>query len=81
MKQPIYLGLIYIFIWEGFVASIPGSIGKLTIRHQLQVVGSELTEFGYWASGDWAVSILALLAVTVALVLIGAFVFRQEEVA
>jgi ABC-2 type transport system permease protein len=81
MKQPIYLGLIYIFIWEGFVTSVPGSIGKLTIRHQLQVVGSELTEFGYWTTGDWAVSMLALVVVTAALVLIGAFVFRQEEMA
>jgi len=80
MKQPIYLGLIYIFIWEGFVASIPGSIGKVTIRHQLQVVGSELTDFGSWASGDWAVSILALVLVTALLVLAGAFVLRQEEV-
>ena len=83
IKQPIYLGLFYIFIWEGFVTSVPGSIGMLTIRHQLQVVGSELTEFGSiaWTTGDWAVSILALVVVTAVLVLAGAFVFRQEEVA
>ncbi len=83
MRQPIYLGLVYIFIWEGFVASVPGSIGNLTIRHQLEVVASELTDLGSvaWTSGDWAVSIVALVVLAVVLVLIGAFVFRQEEVA
>ncbi|MHC1679945.1 MAG: ABC transporter permease subunit [Methanomassiliicoccales archaeon] len=83
MKQPIYLGLIYIFIWEGFIGSVPGSIGQLTIRHQLEVLASELTDLGSVAgiSGDWAVSILALVVITVVLVLIGAFMFRQAEVA
>ncbi|KAF5051910.1 hypothetical protein DSECCO2_414160 [anaerobic digester metagenome] len=82
MRQPIYLGLIYIFIWEGFIGSVPGSIGNLTIRHQLMVIASELTEFGSvaWTSGDWAVSFLALVILTIALVLAGAYVFRQEEV-
>jgi len=82
MRQPIYLGLIYIFIWEGFIGSVPGSIGNLTIRHQLMVIASELTEYGSvaWTSGDWAVSSLALVILTIALVLAGAYVFRQEEV-
>jgi ABC-2 type transport system permease protein len=82
MRQPIYLGLIYIFIWEGFIASVPGSIGKLTIRHQLEVVASELTDLGSvaWTTGDWAVSIVALVVLAAVLVLAGAFVFQREEV-
>ncbi|HNU35440.1 MAG TPA: ABC transporter permease subunit [Methanomassiliicoccales archaeon] len=83
MRQPIYLGLIYIFVWEGFIGSVPGSIGDLTIRHQLQVIASELTEYGSvaWTSGDWAVSMAALVILTIVLVLAGAYVLRQEEVA
>ncbi len=83
MRQPIYLGLIYVFIWEGFVGSVPGSIGDLTIRHQLQVIASQLTEHGFVAStsGDWAVSFATLVILTVVLVLAGAYVLRQEEVA
>lgn len=82
MRQPIYLGLFYIFIWEGFVGSVPGSIGELTIRHQLQVIASELTEYGSvaWTSGDWAVSLLAIVVTTIVLVVAGAYVLRQEEV-
>jgi len=83
LRQPIYLGLFYIFIWEGFVASLPGSIGDLTIRHQLQSVASELTELGYFtsSSGDGAVAALVLIALTVVLVLAGAFLFREKEIA
>lgn len=83
LKQPIYLGLIYIFVWEGFITSVPGSIGDLTVRHHLQVVASELTELGSVAStsGDWAVSLVALLIMTALLVLAGAFVLWREEVA
>jgi hypothetical protein len=82
MRQPIYLGLLYVFIWEGFIGSVPGSIGNLTIRHQLQVIASEMTDYGSVAgtSGDWAVSLLALVVLTVAMVVVGAFVLRQEEV-
>jgi len=82
MRQPIYLGLLYVFIWEGFIGSVPGSIGNLTIRHQLQVFASEMTDYGSVAStsGDWAMSMLALVILTVAMVMAGAFVLRQEEV-
>lgn len=83
MRQPIYLGLIYIFIWEGFIGSVPGSIGDLTIRHQLQVIASELTEYGFVSgtSGEWGISLLALVVLAAVMVLAGAFVLRQEEVA
>lgn len=83
MRQPIYLGLIYIFIWEGFIGSVPGSIGKFTIRYQLQSVAAELNDYGYMShmSGDGAAAVLILVVMTAVLVLAGAFVLRQEEVA
>jgi cyanate permease len=41
-----------------------------------------MTDYGSVAgtSGDWAVSLLALVVLTVAMVVVGAFVLRQEEV-
>lgn len=82
MRQPIYLGLLYVFIWEGFVGSVPGSIGDLTIRHQLQVIASELTEYGSvaWTSGDWAMSLLSIVALTVVLLAAGAYALQREEI-
>ncbi|NLX47399.1 MAG: ABC transporter permease subunit [Euryarchaeota archaeon] len=82
LKQPIYLGLFYIFIWEGFVASVPGSIGEFTVRYQLQSVASELTDLGFVSSmpGNGALAALALLLVTAALLGAGAFSLRKKEI-
>ena len=83
MKQPIYLGLLYVFVWEGFVASVPGAIGSYTIRHQLQVIASGVISEGSVASvtGDGGISALVLVALTAVLVLLGAYLFREMEVA
>ncbi len=35
-----YLGSIYAFVWEGFIGSLPGAIGNITIMHQLRVIAS-----------------------------------------
>lgn len=82
MRQPIYLGLLYVFIWEGFIGSVPGSIGDLTIRHQLQVIASELTDHGSvaWTSGDWAISLLSIVILTAVLLVAGAYVLQREEI-
>ena len=82
LRQPIYLGLFYIFIWEGFVGSIPGAIADMTVRHQLQVIASHWIEYGdiSYVTGDALVSAMALVVLTIIMVLIGAFAFREKEI-
>jgi ABC-2 type transport system permease protein len=83
LKQPIYLGLFYVFIWEGFVGSLPGAIGEYTIKHQLAVIASGLIDHGNISTvtGDAGVAALVLVVVTVVMLALGAVAFREKEVA
>lgn len=83
LKQPVYLGLFYVFVWEGFVASVPGAIGSYTIRHQLRVIASESISYGGIANvtGDGTTSLVVLIVLAIVLVSLGAFLFRDMEVA
>ncbi len=82
LRQPLYLGLFYMFVWEGFVAQVPGAIGSYTIRHQLQVAGSALIGEGSVANmpGGCGGIPLVLLAFSAIMVALGALVFRRMEV-
>jgi ABC-2 type transport system permease protein len=82
LKQPIYIGLFYIFIWEGFVGSLPGAIGSYTIGHQLRVLTASTLDYGIVAHtlGDVPASTIALLLVTVVMVVVGAVAFHRHEV-
>ena len=82
LKQPIYLGLIYAFVWEGFIGSLPGAIGNITILNQLRVIASSEIHNGSISgfSGDAGVSLVSLLVLTVVLLLIGAYTFRVKQV-
>jgi ABC-2 type transport system permease protein len=82
LKQPIYLGLLYAFIWEGFVGSLPGAIGTYTIVHNLKVIGADLVHNGNITtfSGDATTAALILVFLTAVLLIIGAWAFREKEV-
>lgn len=82
LRQPIYLGLIYAFIWEGFIGSLPGAVGNLTIMHQLRVIASSQIRYGSISgfSGDAFISIISLVGITAALLLLGAYSFREKQV-
>jgi len=83
MKQPLYLGLFYVFIWEYFVGTVPGAIGQYTIRHQLHVIGSGLIKSGSISGvgGDGGIATIILIFVAAASVLLGALIFWNKEVA
>jgi ABC-type transport system involved in multi-copper enzyme maturation permease subunit len=82
LKQPIYLGLIYAFIWEGFIGSFPGAIGSVTIMHQLRIIASGQIRYGSISeiSGDAGASFVALFVLTAALLLLGAYAFKEKQV-
>ena len=82
LRQPIYLGLIYAFIWEGFIGTFPGAIGNFTIMHQLRVIAASIIHSGSITdfAGDTGVAVLSLTVLTVALFLFGAYAFREKQV-
>lgn len=84
-KKPIFFGLFYAFIWEGFIGSIPGAIGKASIKHYLRSIGSGWIEYGDISGFNDASSIgssaLILLVLTVFFLIVGAYLFREKELA
>ncbi|UCE92078.1 MAG: ABC transporter permease subunit [Methanobacteriota archaeon] len=81
-KKPVFFGLFYAFIWEGFIGSIPGQIQKASIKHYLRSIGSEwidhgdISEFDASSAGGSAAVIVVL---AVFLLILGACVFREKE--
>lgn len=81
-KRPVYFGLFFAFIWEGFIGSIPGAIGSYTIKHFIRSIGASWINYGELADYDAASAgsaALTLIAITMACLAIGAFIFRGKE--
>jgi len=84
-NKPVLVGLFYAFIWEGFIGSLPGAIQNASVKHYLRSVGSGWVEFGdisRWdeASSAWGSGIL-LVGLTIFLLVLGAYLFREKELA
>ncbi len=81
-KRPVYIGLFFAFIWEGFIGSIPGSIGNYTIKHFIRSIGNSWVGYGelaFYESADAGTAFLVLAVVTIACLAIGALAFRECE--
>lgn len=82
-KKPVFFGLFYAFIWEGFIGSIPGAIQKLSVKHYLRSIGSGWVDYGsmsaYGQASDPTASGIVLLGLAVAFILLGAHLFRESE--
>jgi ABC-2 type transport system permease protein len=84
-NKPVLVGLFYAFIWEGFIGSLPGAIQNASVKHYLRSLGSGWVEFGdisRWdeASSAWGSGFL-LVGLTVFLLVLGAYLFREKELA
>ncbi len=83
LSKPIYFGLFYAFIWEGFIGSIPGRISWLSIKHYIRSMGSHWISSGMISEyqGAHSVSDAAWILVILSVVVfaIGAFLFREKE--
>ena len=81
-KRPVYFGLFFAFIWEGFIGSIPGSIGNYTIKHFIRSIGDSWVDYGelaFYESAEPGTAFGVLIAVTIVCLIIGAIVFRNNE--
>ena len=81
-SKPVFFSLFYAFVWEAFIGSIPGAISHFTVKHFVRSIGSNWLEYGDITRYDGAsvgVSLTVLAGLTVALLLMGATVFREKE--
>ena len=80
-KRPVYFGLFFAFIWEGFIGSIPGAISSYTIKHFIRSIGSNLISHGEISTYDTASAstYITLLAITIICLTVGALIFREKE--
>jgi len=82
-RKPLAFGLLYGFIWESIVGSIPGDVPKLSMIYYLKslmkdMVGSgPLVGFPTDTDAGWATVIL--IAVSIAMVALALFQLQQME--
>jgi len=85
LKKPVFFGLVYAFIWEGFIGSLPGAIQKVSVKYYLRSVGSDWVDYGRMSGFDEALGPLAsglvLVGLLVFFVMFGAYLFRETELA
>lgn len=81
-KKPVFFGLFYAFIWEGFIGSIPGAIQKASMKHYLRSIGSDWIEYGDISRFDASSSggsAAVLIVLTIFFLVFGAYLFREKE--
>lgn len=79
-SKSIYFGLFYVFIWEGFVGSLPGNIQKVAIRHYLRSIASSWMEHvSINVTTGISISFLVILVLMITLVILGCVSFRRKE--
>ena len=82
ISRPIYFGLFYAFIWEGFIGSIPGNIRLVAVKHYIRSLGEEWISNGDIANYDSSpvsLSVQVLVILLMILFVLGAFIFREKE--
>ena len=82
LKRPLYFGLFYAFIWEGFIGSLPGRIQEVAIKHYIRSIGTEWIPFGEiskYSASEVVYSSNVLVGVTIIFLIFGIMIFRTKE--
>ena len=82
LRRPLPWGLVYILIWEGFVASAGETAGRLAIRGYIRSILSEMTNVELkLATVNLASGIIVPLVVAVAAIAYGARRLANSDIA
>ncbi len=83
VRRPLAAGLLFGFVWESFVGSLPGDVPKLSIIHYLKSVLKGVIAVGpattYRTDISASVASGILVAFTIASLLLTALVFQEME--
>lgn len=82
-RRPLFAGLMFGFVWEGIVGSIPGDVPKLSVIYYLrsilqgQIATGPLHDFGSKTSAGVAAAVI--VGFTIAALIVAMLVFQQAE--
>jgi len=83
LRKPLPAGLLFGFVWESIVGSIPGDVPKLSIIHYLKSILKDTIDVGplagYPTDISAGVAAIVLVAFSIALVVAAMAVFQQSE--
>jgi len=83
IRRPLAVGLLIGFVWESVVDSIPGDVPKLSVIHYLKTILKDVVAIGplggYSSDIGAGAAAAVLIAFSIAMVILSAFVFQQME--
>src|SRR5881409_4085967 len=83
VRRPLAVGLLIGFVWESVVDSIPGDVPKLSVIHYLKTILKDVVAIGplggYSSDLGAGAAAAVLIAFSIAMVILSAFVFQQME--
>jgi ABC-2 type transport system permease protein len=81
-KRPIYFGLFFVFIWEGFIGTLPGSIQKFSFNFYLRSIGSKQLEYIMINEAiDVNTSLIIIFGSIITFIILGSILFKTKEFA
>ena len=82
-RKPLAVGLLFGFVWESIVGSIPGDVPKLSLIHYLKSVLKGMIAIGpmttYRSDISAETALLTLVGFSAALIVLTMMVFQQME--
>jgi ABC-2 type transport system permease protein len=82
-RKPLFLGLVFGFVWESIVGSIPGDVPKLSVIHYLKSVIKDLVPAGslslYPTDVDGRLAVAVLVGFSLAMLFLTMFQMQQME--
>jgi ABC-2 type transport system permease protein len=79
-KRPIYFGLFFVFIWEGFIGTIPGNVQKISLNFYLRSIGSKQLEYINISGAPNVITSLAIIfGSIIILIILGSIFFNSKE--
>ncbi len=83
IRKPLAAGLLFGFVWESVVGSIPGDVPKLSVVHYLRSILKDMISVGplsgYPTEFSASEASAILLALTLAVLVLAVLVFQQME--
>jgi ABC-2 type transport system permease protein len=83
VRKPLFVGLLFGFVWESIVGSIPGDVPKLSVIHYLKSVIKDIVPVGslssYPTDVDAGLAVAILVTVSLGMVFLTMFQLQQME--
>src|SRR5205823_13876843 len=83
VRKPLAVGLLFGFVWESIVGSIPGDVPKLSVIHYLKSILQGIIAVGpmttYGSDISAGIAVLILVGFSVAMIVLTMMLFQQME--